>query len=84
MEIKAQIKNDILKKSYYGKFTTEKIKENKYMSIFDDLNEICIEILERIKLNAIKVKEIDNILNVIIQLPNSKIKEINFELNEVE
>ena len=54
------------------------------MSILDDLNEICIEIRERIKLNAIKVKEIDNILNVIIQLPNSKIKEINFELNAVE
>ena len=39
--INAINKTDKFKKSFTNKFTTEKIKENKYMNMFDDLKEIC-------------------------------------------
>ena len=82
LNIKAIQKNDLFNKSYSNKFTIDKIKENKYFFMFDNLKEICDEISERIKTKGIKVIENANNLIFIISLPSTKIKEITFELNE--
>ena len=84
LEITAINKTDILKQTFSNKFTHEQIKENKYMNIFDDLKEICIELNERINQNSLKIKEENNSLFISIFLPNSKIKEVIFELKEIE
>ena len=82
LNIKAIQKNDLFNKSYSNKFTIDKIKENKYFFMFDDLKEICNELSDRIKTKEIKLIENANNLILFITLPTSKIKEITFELNE--
>ena len=82
LNIKAIQKNDLFNKSFSNKFSTDKIKENKYFIMFDNLKEICDEISERIKTKGIKLIENANNLIFIISLPSTKIKEITFELNE--
>ena len=49
LNIKAIQKNDLFNKSFSNKFTVDKIKENKYFLMFEDLKEICDELSERIK-----------------------------------
>ena len=61
------IKNDLFKKSFSNKFPTEKIKENKYFLMFDDLNEIWNELLDRLKNGEINL--IENIEKLIISIP---------------
>ena len=82
LNIKAIKKNDLFNKSFSNKYSIDKIKENKYFNMFDNLEEICNELSVRIKTKEIKL--IENINNLIfsISLPVIKIKEITFELNE--
>ena len=82
LNIKAIKKNDIFNKSFSNKYSVDEIKENKYFNMFDNLEEICNELSDRIKTKEIKL--IENINNLIfsISLPVNKIKEITFELNE--
>ena len=82
--INAINKTDIFNKSFSNRFSTEKIKENKYMNMYDDLKEICKELSERIKINSLKIIEGIKTLIISISLPNAKIKEIKFELNEIQ
>ena len=80
--IKANKKNDLYNKSFSNKFAVDKIKENKYFLMFEDLKEICDELSERIKNKEMKLIENANNLIFIISLPSTKVKEIAFELNE--
>ena len=80
--IKANEKNDLFNKSFSNKFAVDKIKENKYFLMFEDLKEICDELSERIKNKEMKLIENANNLIFIISLPSTKVKEIAFELNE--
>ena len=82
LNIKAIKKNDLFNKSFSNKFAVDKIKENKYFVMFEDLKEICNELSERIKTKEIKLIENANNLIFIISLHTTKIKEITFELNE--
>ena len=76
--IEAKQKNDnFMNKTYSNKFTIDKIKENKYFYMFDDLKEICNELSERLKTNEIKLIENKKNLILLINLPISTIKEIN-------
>ena len=70
LEIKAIQKSSILNKSFSNKFTVEKIKENKYFTLFEDLKEICNELSLQIN-NKVSLKENNNLLN------KKKIKWIN-------
>ncbi len=87
LEIKAIKKNDLTTKTFFNQFSPEKIKENRYMLAFDDLDEICQELSGKIKENGIQLtEEIDNVC-ISIPLNNSKIKEIQliqFTLNEIK
>jgi len=49
LEIHAIQKSYLFKNIYYNKFSTEKIKENKYFIQFNELNEIFEELSEKIK-----------------------------------
>ena len=80
--IKATKKNDEFNKTYSNQFSVDKIKENKYFSMFDDLKDICNEISERINKKEVKLVENSKSLNFYLLIPVSKIKEINFELKE--
>ena len=82
LNIKAIQKNDLFNKSFSNKFTVDKVKENKYFLMFEDLKEICDELSERIKTKEMKLIENANNLIFIIYLPSAKRKEIKFELNE--
>ena len=44
LNIKAIQKNDLFNKSFSNIFAVDKIKENKYFFMFEDLKEICIEL----------------------------------------
>jgi len=76
--------NDIIQKIYSNSFTVNQIKENKYFLQFDDLQEICEELQNRIseEKNITLLEETNSII-ISISLPSSKIKEINFELKEI-
>ena len=82
LQIKATRKNDLFKKCFSSQILVDKIKENKYFLMFDDLKEICNEISERIKKKEMKLEENLDGLNLLIYLPSTKIKEIKFELKE--
>ena len=72
----------MFKKCFSSQILVDKIKENKYFLMFDDLKEICNEISERIKKKEMKLEENLEGLNLLIYLPSTKIKEIKFELKE--
>ena len=80
--IQARKKDDYFNKTFSNKFTLEKIRENKYFSLFVGLKEIYDEIKEIIKIKEMKIIEEENILILSISLPNIKTKEIIFELNK--
>lgn len=80
--ITAKKNSDILNKFFSNKFSVEKIKENKYMNMYDDLKEICTELSEIIKSKSLNLIEEDKSLIISVPLPNVKIKEIIFDLNE--
>ena len=78
--IQARKKDDYFNKSFSNKFTLEKIRENKYFSLFVGLKEIYDEIKEIIKIKEIKIIEEETNLILSLSLPNIKTKEIIFEL----
>ena len=80
--IEAVGKKDIFANSFSNKFSIEKIKENKYFSKCDDLNEICSELESRINTKEMSILEKEENLIVTISLPTIKIKEIRFILNK--
>ena len=85
LNIKAKQNTDtILQKSkiYFKKYTLEQIKENKYFIMYEDLKEVCDELNQRIKNEEVTVTEKENKLIIIFIYPNSKVTEIEFELEE--
>lgn len=84
LNIKAFGKKDLFINLFSNKFSIEKIKENKYFAMCDNLNEICDELESRINNKDISIKEKENNLIITISLPAIKVKEITFVLNSEE
>ena len=84
IEITANQKNSLIKKSFSCKYTFEEMKENNYFLQFDTLNEIFDEIKERILNNQIIIEENENNLILNIPLPSSKDNVISFELKPMQ
>lgn len=82
LSITAKKNSDRLNKSFSNIFPVEKIKENKYMNMYDDLKEICNELSEIVKSKSLDLIEEEKNLIITIPLPNEKIKEIMFDLYE--
>lgn len=83
--IQAQEEEGCLKQMYEGLFSLDKIKENKFFYIYNSINEIVEELFPLIDADKAELKEEGNTyINLIINLPIKKVKEISFILNQVE
>ena len=80
IEIIAEQINNKINKSFYNKFSSQEINENKYFIQFGSLSEIFEELKLRIYNNKIILKEENNILQIKIPLPLQNNNEIIFEL----
>ena len=78
--IQARKNNDYFNKSFSNKFSLDKIRENKYFSLFVDIKEIYNEIKEIIKIKEVTILEDESNLILSISLPNTKIPKIDFDL----
>ena len=84
ISIKAICNQKIGNNQFSTSISLEKFKENRYFIQFDDLNEVCQELTERIKPENLKLIHNDNLLYLSILLPSTKFKEISFTLKEKE
>ena len=84
LSINANNKSKINNNFYSTSMTFEEFKKNRYFSQFDDLNEICQELNERIKPNNMKLIQNSNSLVLTVFLPSTKFTEISFNLKEKE
>ena len=81
--IQASSKNSLINESFSNKFSIEKIRENKYLSICDNLKEVCNELESRINTKDMLIIEEENNLIISIALPSIKVKEIKFGLIKI-
>lgn len=76
-------KGNLFKEKYSNKYTIDQIQENQYFKIFSNPKEILIELQERIEEKTPILNEINNdSINLIIFLPISKFRQIEFKLNK--
>jgi len=82
IEIQAKYKDNMTKNEFKEKFYMEKLKLNKFLSIYDSLDEIYEEIINELsKNNPILVENEDNII-INIPIGLTKFKEIVFVLSK--
>lgn len=84
ISIKAICNQKIGNNQFSTSISLDKFKENRYFIQFDDLNEVCQELNERIKPENLKLTHNDNLLILYILLPSTKYTEISFTLKEKE
>ncbi len=83
--IKAINKSKINNNFFSTSMSFEEFKQkNRYFNQFDDINEICQELNERIKPNNMKLLQNTNSLVLTVLLPSTKFTEISFSLKEKE
>ena len=82
IEIQAQYQDNMKKNEFKGKFSLEKLKLNKFLSIYDSIDEIYDELIHEFSKNNPELIENEN--NILINIPIglSKFKEIALILNE--
>ena len=80
--IKAVGKNSLIIESFSNKFPVEKLKENKYLAMCDNLSEICTELESRINTKDMILTENEGKIDISISLPSIKVKEIKFSLTK--
>ena len=80
IEIDSFFQDEFLKHEYTKKFYLEELKQNKYLSICDSIDEIFEQIVFNIDKNNLNLKE--DIKQIIINIPveHLKVKEITFIL----
>ena len=81
--IQASSKNSLINETFSNKFSIEKIRENKYLSICDNLKEVCNELESRINTKDMLIIQEENNLIISIALPSVKVKEIKFGLIKI-
>ena len=84
--INISTQTDILKLEYDKNFSLNDLKENKYLSILDSIDEIYEEIINFINTKLKDVKIIEEKNKIILTIPTGglKVKEISLILNEKE
>ena len=84
--INISTQTDILKLEYEKNFSLNDLKENKYLSLLDSIDDIYDEIINLIntKLKEIKINEEKNKIILTIPIGGRKIKDILLILNEKE
>jgi len=81
IEIQAQYKDNMKKNEFRGKFSLEKLKLNKFLSIYDSIDEIYDELIHEFSKNNPQLIEKENNININIPIGLSKFKEIVLILN---
>ena len=74
--------DNIIKYNYEKEFKLEELKENKYLCLCDNINEIYDELINLLDKNKSKIIEGNNKIDLNIPIDNLKIKEIKFSINE--
>ena len=84
--IYAYFQNEITKIEYENNFSLEGLKDNKYLSLFDTINDIFEEIISILNKNLKEVKIIEEQAKITINIPigGTKMKPILLNLNEKE
>ena len=76
---------EVIKQTKYSEsYTLNTLKKNKYLSLFESIDEIFDELNDKIDKIRPRLLEEDNSLKLIIETFHTKYKEINFYLNEKE
>jgi len=82
IEIQAQYQDNMKKNKFKGKFFLEKLKSNKFLAIYDSIDEIYDELIYEFSKNKPELIENENNILINISIDHSKIKEIVLILNE--
>ena len=85
--IKIQINSlgEIPSVSYEKKFNLSDMKNNRYLSICENISEVFISIEPQLKnINELKLIEEDKKINLIIPLPNPLVKSVTFSIPEIQ
>ena len=84
--VKVLNQSEIERKEYEKDFSLNELKDNKYLCLFDSIDDIYEEIINIIKQKLNEIKIIEKTKLIIINIPTGsfKIKEIKLYLNEKE
>ena len=82
--LQAQEEESLTQKCFQGIFSLQTIKENQFFYIYNSINEILDELFPLIENGKAELKEENNLLILVINLPIKKVKEISFKLKESE
>jgi hypothetical protein len=82
--IEASYDNSIQIEKYEEKHSLEYIKKNKFFSYFETIDEILDELFPLIDNKKVSLIEEANNITLIIQLPTNKIKDIRFDIKQIE
>lgn len=74
--------DDKNQKKYYESYSLNILKNNKYLSLFETIDEIYDELKDKIEKKEPKIFEEDNTIKLAIETFHTKYKEINFYLKE--
>ena len=74
----------IYQKKYFESYSLYKLKNIKYLSSLDTINDIFVEIKDKIEKSKPNIYEEKNSLKLVIATDHTKFKEIIFNLNEKE
>ena len=75
--------DNIIKYNYEKELKLEELKENKYLCLCDNIDEIYNELINLLDKNKSKIIEGNNKIDLNIPIDNLKIKEIKFSMNEM-
>ena len=82
--IEALYDNAIQIEKYEEKYSLDNIKKNKFFNYFETIDEILDELFPLIDNKKVSLIEETNNITLIIQLPTNKIKEIRFDIKQIE
>ena len=82
IEINASYQNDIKKEEFKEKFSLSNLKENKYLSICESIDEIYEELKFNFSKNNSIILENEKQITIIVPVNHSKYKELTFTLNK--
>ena len=83
INILSYYQDDMVKHNYEKKLKLEELKENKYLSLCDSIDEIYNELINLLDKNKSNIIEETNKIYLNIQTGNLKVKEIIFCINEI-
>ena len=76
--------DNIIKHNYEKKLKLQELKKNKYLSLYDNIDEMYNELVNLLDKNNAKIFERNNEINLNIPIENLKIKEIKISMNEIK